>query len=35
LVIGKEMESGGVNARVRGQEKAEGSVPVYAFAAGG
>ena len=32
LVLGdREMESGEVNVRVRGQEKAEGSVPVDAF----
>jgi threonyl-tRNA synthetase len=32
LVVGdKEVESGQVNVRVRGQEKAEGSVPVEAF----
>jgi threonyl-tRNA synthetase len=32
LVVGdKEMESGEVNVRVRGQEKAEGSVKVEAF----
>ena len=32
LVVGdKEVESGQVNVRVRGHEKAEGSVPVDAF----
>ncbi len=32
LVLGdREMEAGEVNVRVRGQEKAEGSVPVDAF----